>query len=106
MSFSEKIAQLREAKGLTQVQLAKQLEKSVTTISNWECGKAMPNLDQISALAEFFDVSADFFINRNEYSDPDIRSIQRAMAGMDQKRKGDLKTVLSIAFDIDFGEEE
>lgn len=104
--FSKKIVQLREAKGLTQLQLAKLLGKSVTTISNWECGKAVPNLDQIAALAEFFDVSADFFIDRNEYSDPDIRSIQRAMTGMDQKRKGELKTLLSIAFDIDFGEEE
>ena len=105
MSFQEKIVYLRNSRGLTQAQLAKSLQRSVGTISNWECGNVVPNSDQLSNVADFFGVSTDFLLGREEFTDPDIRSIQRALAGMGQKRKGELKTMLSIAFSIDFGED-
>lgn len=105
MSSKEKISYLRNVRNLTQPQLAAALGCSVGTISNWECGNTIPNADQVTELADFFNVSADFLLDREEFFDPDIRSIQRAMLGMNQKRKSELKTMLSIALAIDFGEE-
>lgn len=105
MSFKEKIVYLRNSRNLTQPQLATNLKCSVGTVSNWECGKTIPNADQLSEAATFFGVSTDFLLDREEFTDPDIRSIQRAMVGMDSKRRNEMKTMLSIAFAIDFGED-
>lgn len=105
MPFKEKLVYLRNSRDLTQPQLAKILKCSVGTISNWECGNTIPNADQLAEAASFFGVSTDFLLDREEFSDPDIRSIQRAMVSMDQKRRNEMKTMLSIAFAIDFGED-
>lgn len=106
MSFQEKLVSLRNSRKLTQPQLAAVLKRNVSTVSNWECGRGTPNSEQLAEIADFFGVSTDFLLDREDFSDPDIRSIQRAMIGMDQKKKRDMKTLLSIAFDINFGEEE
>lgn len=105
MPFQEKLVFLRNTRSLTQPQLSSALDCSIGTISNWECGKTLPNADQLATIASYFGVSVDFLLDREEFSDSYMRSIQRAMAGMDQKQKNDVKTLLSIAFAIDFGEE-
>lgn len=105
MTFQERLVSLRNSRCLTQPQLSTALECAVGTISNWECGKTIPNAEQLRLIADFFGVSVDFLLDREEFSDPDIRSIQRAMMGMDQKKRNDMKTILSIAFAINFGED-
>lgn len=48
--------ELRKEKGLTQEQLAEQLHVSGRTISRWETGKNMPDLDILIEMADFYDV--------------------------------------------------
>lgn len=59
MEFSEKLAQLRKGKGLTQEQLAKELYVSRTAVSKWENGRGTPSIDSLRAIAKFFDVTVD-----------------------------------------------
>lgn len=48
---------LRKEKGLTQEQLAEQLNVSNRTVSRWETGNNMPDISLLVEIAEFYDVS-------------------------------------------------
>ncbi len=53
------IKQLREDKNWTQLDLAKQLDVTPSTIYNWERGKVEPRVSQLRKLAEVFGVRMD-----------------------------------------------
>lgn len=56
IQFGQKLAQLREDKGLSQEQLAEQLGVSRQTISNWENNKVSPDVNMAAQICRFFDV--------------------------------------------------
>jgi len=62
IELGRRIKELREAKGLTQVQLAEMMGKSVETISNFERGKTIPSVITLQQLSERLKVHIrDFF---------------------------------------------
>lgn len=48
--------ELRKEKGLTQEQLAEKLRVSRRTVSRWETGSNMPDLDILVEMADYYDV--------------------------------------------------
>lgn len=58
--LGKRIQELRKLRKLTQGEMAKDLGVSLYTISNWEQGKAFPNVDMVPRLAEYFDVTTDY----------------------------------------------
>ena len=62
MSFGEKLQNLRKAKGLSQVQLAMQLNVSRQAISKWELGASLPDVENIIEISRFFDTSIDYLL--------------------------------------------
>lgn len=62
MAFGETLTTLRRSKGLSQEQLALELNISRQTISKWELGQSTPDLDCLSKLSDFFGVSTDHLI--------------------------------------------
>ena len=60
--FPERLKELRIEKGLSQRELAKQLNNSITyvAISLWEANERIPNLQSVMLLAEFFGVDVDY----------------------------------------------
>ncbi len=60
--FPERLKELREGKGLSQIQLAKKLNNEITNsaIAMWETNQRVPNLLAVILLAQFFDVSIDY----------------------------------------------
>lgn len=66
MTLGEKIQQLRKAAGISQEQLAEQLDVSRQSISKWELNDAVPEISKIIMLSELFSVSTDELLkNRN-----------------------------------------
>lgn len=59
MTVGERIQQLRKAAGLSQEQLAEQLDVSRQSVSKWELNDAAPEISKIIALSELFGVSTD-----------------------------------------------
>ena len=53
------IRELREERGLTQLQVAIGIGVTPATVYNWERGKFEPKASQLRALAQFFNVSMD-----------------------------------------------
>lgn len=60
-AISEKLKTLRKGRGLTQLELAHRMDWSRATISNYECGRRVPHLDELKALCHFFGVSMDYW---------------------------------------------
>lgn len=61
---------LRNERNLLQKDVAEHLNISVSTYCNWEKGKFEPDQDSLLKLADFFGVSADYLLGREEKSSP------------------------------------
>ena len=70
MLLSEKILKLRTARNLSQGDLAEALEVSRQSVSKWETGQSVPDLDKIIKLADLFGVSVDELVREGERPEP------------------------------------
>ena len=61
LSLGEKIKELRLEKGLTQMQLAKEIGVSQKAIDYWERDVNEPKASYIIALVKFFEITYDEF---------------------------------------------
>ena len=62
MMFKNRLKELRLSKGLSQMQLAKQLNISQSAIAKWELGKTEPTASYIIMLAVFFNETTDYLL--------------------------------------------
>lgn len=60
------LIELRKKSGLTQQQLAQQLSYSDKTISKWELAQAIPSVDVLKEIADFYGVTVDYLIKPND----------------------------------------
>lgn len=67
MEFGEFLAELRKEKGYLQKEVAAYLNVTVATVSNYEKGVHTPDLNTLSRLADFYDVSTDYLLQRTKY---------------------------------------
>ena len=71
MSLAEKIATLRGERKLSQGDLAEKLEVSRQSVSKWETGQSVPELDKLIKLADLFGVSVDQLVRDGEALKPE-----------------------------------
>jgi methanogenic corrinoid protein MtbC1 len=64
-SLGSKLKKLRIEKQISQKDFAKVLEIGQTTVANYEADIRKPNLEKLSLMADFFDVSIDELLGRN-----------------------------------------
>ena len=62
MILGDKIAALRKQNGWSQEELAGKLEISRQSVSKWESGASIPDLDKILKLSSLFGVSTDYLL--------------------------------------------
>lgn len=60
--FAERLKEIRNGAGMTQVQLAEALGVSKGTVAMWEIGKREPNYETLNALSEIFDKRIDYIL--------------------------------------------
>lgn len=82
MDLSEKLLNLRKANDLTQEQLAEKTGVSRQSVSKWESGQSVPELDKIVALSELFNVSTDYLLKPSEI---DLLTVKTQMLENQQK---------------------
>jgi transcriptional regulator with XRE-family HTH domain len=78
MNFSNKLKELRRARGISQAELADALHFSRSAVAKWENGLGMPSKESLSILADYLAVSKDELVtvgedggNKNKTSDKD-----------------------------------
>lgn len=62
----KKIAELRKAKNMTQMELADTMGVSYQAVSNWERGNSMPDISKLPDLVRIFDCSIDELLSSSE----------------------------------------
>ncbi len=60
--IAKNIADLRTAKGLTQIELAEKLNYSDKAVSKWERGESLPDIAVLKQIADLFEVTLDYLV--------------------------------------------
>ena len=66
MKFNLRLKQLRQARRLTQVELAKRLGISSAAVSMYESGQREPNFETEELIADFFNVDIDYLRGKRD----------------------------------------
>ena len=69
--FGQRIAALRKSKGMTQEALAQRLGITNQAVSKWESDQCCPDIMQLPALADIFEISMDKLFGRAEPALPE-----------------------------------
>ena len=67
--FGQNLKKLRTSKNLSQSKLSKILGISSSTIGMYEQGRRFPDQTILTKIADFFDVSTDYLLGRNNATD-------------------------------------
>ena len=59
-----RIKEIRQKAGVTQVELCKQLDITQSSLSMWEMGKFEPGIDSIFKMCEIFGCTSDYLLGR------------------------------------------
>lgn len=86
MSFSEKFSMLRDAQRLQQTELAKILDVSKQTVSNWENNNIQPSADMVVRVAAYFGVSTDYLLDLTD-------RVYIEVTGLDDERVAHLRQI-------------
>ena len=65
---AQNLVELRKKSGLTQQQLAENFSYSDKTVSKWELGYAIPSVEVLKSLADYYGVSVDYFLVEHQIS--------------------------------------
>ena len=72
--IAQRIIMLRKRLGLTQAELAKQLNITASALGNYEQGRRLPSVETLVEMAAIFDVSLDYLLTGTEYHANDASS--------------------------------
>ena len=84
------LKELRREKGLTQEQLAERFGVTNRSVSRWENGVNMPDLDLVIDIADYFEVSIDEFLDgerKTEMKDKKTEEMLRKVADYENQEK-------------------
>ena len=65
--FKDRLRELRIERGVTQEEVGKVVNTSKMAVSHWEKGHSEPSIAQLILLTEYFGVSADYLIGKNDF---------------------------------------
>lgn len=99
MTIGTKLAKSRAEKGITQESLAEAVGISTSYISLIENDQKKPSYSVLIKLANYFDVSIDYFFGTDttEAKDPSIKFIENAFKSIDRDKR---QNVISYLFQI------
>ncbi len=96
MEFSEKLKELRSAKGISQAKLADDIHISRSAVAKWENGLGLPNDESLKTLADYFGVTVEELI-RNK-SDEELLVTKNKT--IDQQKKALIAFALGCAIGL------
>jgi len=83
MDISERLKELRAARGYSQSELAEKLHVSKSTISMIEAGARKPSLEVLEMIADFFNVTIDYLGGTEDksqyYLDPEVAELAQQL---------------------------
>jgi transcriptional regulator with XRE-family HTH domain len=75
--FKDRLKTIRLNAGVTQQEIAKELDTSYQTYQQWERGVRLPSFETTQKLADYFNVSADYLLgNIDDHKEQIIKLIK------------------------------
>lgn len=110
MNFAERLRDLRTQKGLSQIELAKKLGLSNSTISMYERGEREPDFETLDLIGDFFNVDVNYLLGKEVgstyYLDPQAAEMAKEVFEREEMRvlfdtvkdvsKEDIETVIKM----------
>jgi len=99
MEFSEKLITLRKSRDLTQEQLAERLNVSRQSVSKWESGQVIPEVEKLVELSRVFDVTVDYLVKPSQIDELSVKTEileqqQRQIMAREEKRSQHFRRIL------------
>lgn len=88
MEFKDRFYNLRTEKHWSQQTAADRLGVSRAAISSWETGLRKPTGDMMEALADYFNVSVDYLIGKEEVNEVILDDKQRLLVETSKRLDG------------------
>lgn len=95
-NLGERIVSLRKEMNLSQEALAEQIGVSRQAISKWERGEASPDIQNLAALAETFNMSIDEFI----HSEEELPGRKTKLVGIELRKNAEKLIIVAVAIFI------
>lgn len=86
--FGAKLKEVREARQLSQSELAKKLHVSTQTVSNWEISSSNPSLTTFMKIADVLDISPNYLLGYD-------KEVKLNTDGLDKKIIFDLQIIIN-----------
>ena len=85
--LGNKIAKKRRDVGMTQIEFAEKLNVTRQTVSRWEAGTVLPDIDKISDIAKLLDVSCDYLLRDDikEETETVAKGVSRMLKSVEGK---------------------
>ena len=90
-----KIAEKRKRLGMTQIEFAEKMHVTRQTVSRWEAGTVMPDVDKIGEIADILGVNCDYLLKDGASEDSPVRT--KGVGKLLQSIQG--KTVKLVFYD-------
>ncbi|MCI7473803.1 MAG: helix-turn-helix domain-containing protein [Clostridiales bacterium] len=104
MELTERLAQARKTRGLSQADAAERLNVSRQAISRWETGVGTPSLDSLIQMSQLYGLSLNELVYgpeaakpREEVTEPEAQPERPAVREPHRRRTALLTVVLSLA---------
>ena len=99
-SFGRMVAELRRKKGLTQLELAEQMNVTDKAVSKWERGESVPDVLTLMQLANQFDITVNDLLVDPEALPGNPGTLEKAMTQVSEKalkRKANKNVILALS---------
>lgn len=74
--LNQRIKELRTARNLNQVELARELCVSKQTVSNWENDNIQPSIEMLMKISKFFNVTTDYMLGNESIKTVNVDGLQ------------------------------
>ena len=96
VKIGDRIALLRKVKGLSQTDLAKQINASREAIGKYERNEASPSVETAKKIADVFEVTLDYLIDDNATMTFDKQTVNRIndIQALDEENRSHIFAIL------------
>lgn len=92
MDIAHNLKKLRSERGLTQIELSKNLNINRATYAHYETGRREPDIETLKLLADYFNVSVDYLLGNSDKKESEPENdIPQAYSDKYKVTKKDLK---------------
>ena len=100
-----RLKEIRESKGMTQTQLGEVIGAKKSAVSLWESGKRQIDNNTLKSLADFFGVSVDYILGRDQeepaQDDVEIRVLTRGVKQLTPEQIKKRNEIIAMLWDMD-----